>query len=157
MALALGLCLAVLGGTGCNVVSGRWHWTLGKTHGVIIETTAGRASLAVYRVPSDALYKVMQATNIQTVEDLLWNYGRPPEIKRTFSFDGRSITVSFGVGTTALRLFAHQVIYDRDSDLEGAMRDSHREHNCLAVTLISYGIPEVNWTRKSVGCNDGGV
>ncbi len=155
-----GVCLlitATLGATGCDIVSKDWHWTLGTTHGAIIETTAGRASLGIYRVPSKDLYLLYDGGGLKVMQDVLWNYGKPPELKKTFTFEGKSVTISFGFGTAALRQAAHNIVYDHDSDLADAVRNAHHDANCLAITLISYGKPTVNWTNKSVGCKAGSV
>ena len=137
------------------MISRDWHWTLGKTHGVIIETTAGRASLGIYRAPTDGLHLVLIRTDIATVKEVLWKYGKPPEIKKTFTYGGSSITVSFGPATVASRALAHRVIFDHTEDLRSAIKDSYATRECLAVTLISYGVPTINWTKKAVGCKDG--
>lgn len=143
--------------TGCDPVSRDWAWRAGKTHGAIIETTAGRASLGIYRVPTNYLYLAQQHGGVGAVQTLLWQFGRPPELRRTFTYRGRSVTLEFGFGTRALRSLAHRVIYDDPGDLSYAVIDAHRHHSCLAVTLVSYGRPTKNWTQKQVGCRQGAV
>ncbi len=143
--------------TGCDPLSRDWAWRAGKTHGAIIETTAGRASLGIYRVPTEYLYIAQQRSGVGAVQGLLWAFGRPPEIKRTFTFRGRSVTLEFGMGTRALRSLTHRLIYDDPADLRAAVRDAHRSQNCLALTLVSYGAPASNWTFKQVGCRQGSV
>ena len=143
--------------TGCNPVSRDWAWKAGKTHGAIIETTAGRASLGIYRVPTDLLYLAQKGKGTAYMQGLIWKYGRPPELKKTFTFRGRSVTLQFGTATKALRALAHRLIYDDPADLAGALSDAHRNKSCLALTLISYGKPTSNWTQKQVGCQNGAV
>ena len=158
VALAALLALGAAGlTTGCDPVSRDWAWRAGKTHGAIIETTAGRASLGIYRVPTEYLYLARQQRGISLVQSLLWQFGRPPAIKKTFRFKGRSVTLEFGAGTKALRSLAHHAIYDDPGDLDGALADAHRHRSCLAVTLLSYGHLTRNWTQKQVGCQKGAV
>lgn len=141
----------------CDPVSRDWAWKAGKTHGAIIETTAGRASLGVYRVPTDLLYVAQQRSGVGAVQSLLWHFGRPPELKKTFTYRGKSLTLQFGAGTKALRALAHRVIHGSPQDLRSALNDAHRSGSCLAVTLISYGRPTINWTPKQVGCQKGSI
>jgi hypothetical protein len=143
--------------TACDPVSRDWAWKAGKTHGAIIETTAGRASLGIYRVPTDLLYLAQQRSGVGAVQGLLWRFGRPPELKKTFTYRGRSVTLQFGRGTQALRALAHRAIYGHPRDLRAALIDAHRSRSCLAATLISYGQPTMNWTSKRVGCQKGSI
>lgn len=156
--LALPLvCLLALGAvtslTACKPRS--WSWRLGATHGAIIEATAGRGSLGIYRVPRKALRDVYGSGGIRQVQDYIWAVGQPPVIHKTFRYRGRSFTTSFG--TAALRNQARSLIYDRSADLRAALFDAHSHHDCLALTLISYGKPTANWTHKEVGCQMGAL
>ena len=143
----------------CDPVSESWAWTAGHTHGAIIETTAGRASLAIYRVPSRGLFVVYKKndSSIRSVQDVLWALGKPPALRKTFTFHGRSLTVEFGAGTTALRAITKRLIYDSPDDLHGALVDAHAHNSCLALTLISYGRPTSNWTQKQTDCKEGSI
>ncbi len=141
--------------TACDPVSRDWAWKAGRTHGAIIETTAGRASLGIYRVPRRALHDVYRAMGIRTVQDAIWSVGQPPAFTKTFTFRGRSITTSFG--TAALRNKAHSLIYGDAADLRGALLEAQAHRDCLALTLVSYGKPTSNWTHKQVGCQMGAL
>ena len=141
--------------TACEPGSTTVAWKAGKTHGAIIETTAGRASLGIYRSPRKFLYEVYKAAGIRAVQDVIWAVGQPPSVTKTFTYRGRSITTSFG--TAALRSKAHDLIYRDPSDLRGALVDAQVSHTCLALTLISYGKPAANWTHKQVGCQVGAL
>ena len=141
--------------TACDPVSRDWSWKAGKTHGAIIETTAGRASLGIYRVPRKALHDVYKALGIRKVQDAIWAVGQPPSFTRTFTFRGRSITTSFG--TRILRNKAHSLIYSNPNDLRGALAEAQANRDCLALTLLSYGKPTSNWTHKQVGCQMGAL
>lgn len=141
--------------TACDPVSRDWAWTMGKTHGAIIETTAGRGSLGIYRVPTRLLHLVLTHGGIKDVQDAIWKYGKPPALKKTFRYRNLSYTVEFGFTTSALRLATRKLIYDDPKDLESALRETRRGDSCLAITLISYGKPDSNWTFKNVGCQDG--
>ena len=156
VAVVLGLA-ALATTTGCDPVARSWSWRLGTTHGAIIETTAGRASLGVYRVPSRVLYQVVVHKGVDAAQDAMWALGRPPELKKTFTYRGHSLTLQFGTGTAALRALTKKLIYDDDKDLFGAVAGAHPSDSCVAITLISYGRPVTNWTSKSVGCRDGAL
>jgi len=130
---------------------------MGKTHGAIIETTAGRASLGIYRVPTRALYGVLQKSGVAEVQKYLWQFGEPPQLKKTFTYRGYRLTLEFGTGTAALRTLTYKLIYDDPSDLRSALSDTHRDDSCLALTLISYGKPTSNWTRKQTDCINGSI
>ena len=140
--------------TGCRP---RTHisWQLGVTHGVIVEATAGRASLGIYRVPTEGLYGLYRWGGIRKAQDAVWSSGEPPTYTRTFSYRGRSITTSFG--TRALRNATHSLLYDHTSDFRSALEDAKAAHSCLALTLVSYGRPTHNWTHKQTGCRDGAI
>lgn len=140
--------------TGCDA-SGAVSWRLGATHGAIVEATAGRASLGIYRKPRSVLFDVYRSGGIRQVQDAIWAVGQPPAFTKTFTYRGRSITTSFG--THALRGAAHSLIYDDPADLRSALLDAQRGRNCLALTLVSYGAPTRNWTSKDVGCQMGGL
>ena len=158
VALAALLALGAAGlTTGCDPVSRDWAWRAGKTHGAIIETTAGRASLGIYRVPTELLYMAQQRYGTRKAQDAMWKYGRPPMLRRTFTYRGRSVTLEFGATTSALRSVTRHLIYDDPSDLRGALIDAHRNGSCLAITLLSYGQPTRNWTNKHVGCQQGSI
>jgi hypothetical protein len=158
VALAALLSLGAAGlTTGCDPVSRDWAWRAGKTHGAIIETTAGRASIGIYRVPTEILYQAQHRYGITSAQNAIWKYGRPPQLRRTFTFHGRSVTLEFGATTAALRSFTHHLIYDDAADLRGALIDAHHNRSCLAITLLSYGQPTRNWTNKQVGCQQGAI
>lgn len=150
--LAIGTASAT---TACDPVSRDWTWRAGKTHGVIIETTAGRASLGIYRSPRKALHSLYKALGLRAAQDAIWKVGQPPMITKTFTYRGRSITTSFG--TSTLRGAARSLIYDHPADLRAAILDAHAHQDCLALTLVSYGKPTQNWTHKSVGCQIGSL
>lgn len=40
---------------------------------------------------------------------------------------------------------------------QGALADAHAEDACLAFTVISFGKPTSNWTRKQAECQDGSL
>ncbi|HWJ62575.1 MAG TPA: hypothetical protein VNS19_11450 [Acidimicrobiales bacterium] len=156
LALALTLSVAFGATTSLTACTPRtWTWKAGKTHGAIVEVTAGRASLGVYRVPRDALHSVYRSLGIRKTQDAIWAVGRPPSFTKTFTYRGRSITISFG--TAALRNKAHSLIYDDPADLRGALLDAQANHDCLALTLLSYGKPTSNWTHKQTGCQMGSL
>jgi hypothetical protein len=158
VALAALLSLGAAGlTTGCDPVSRDWAWRAGKTHGAIIETTAGRASIGIYRTPTRWLYRAQRKAGVGAVQALIWHFGRAPELRRTFSFRGHSVTLEFGTTTRALRSLTYRLIYADPNDLEGAVVDAHRHNSCLALTLISYGRPAKNWTQKQVGCREGAI
>lgn len=156
VALAALLALGAAGlTTGCDPVSRDWAWRAGKTHGAIIETTAGRASVGIYRVPTRYLYIAQSQGGTAAAQGLIWHFGQPPSVKQRFTFRGRSVTLEFG--THALRSLTHRLIYDDPSDLRAALIDAHNRRSCLALTLLSYGRPTSNWTQKQVGCREGAV
>lgn len=155
VALAALLALGAAGlTTGCQPRR-TWSWRLGVTHGVIVEATAGRASLGIYRDPTDGLYALYRWGGIRKAQDAIWKVGEPPVVTRTFWYRGRSITTSFG--TYRLRSATHSLIYDHSSDMQRALIDAHSARNCLALTLVSYGRPTSNWTHKRVGCQKGAI
>lgn len=149
--LAIGTASAT---TACDP-SSSVSWRLGNTHGAIVEMTAGRASLGIYRVPTQVLYAVFKKSGIRAAQDAIWSVGQPPAFTKTFTYRGRSITTSFG--TKALRSWTHALIYDDPADIRGALIDAHAGRNCLALTLVSYGVPTKNWTTKQVGCREGAL
>ncbi|MCU1372142.1 MAG: hypothetical protein JWO77_3336 [Ilumatobacteraceae bacterium] len=143
--------------TACDPISRTWAWKGGKTHGAVIEPTAGRASVAIYRRATDGLFLVYKAKGMRFTQDVMWSLGKPPELKKTFTYKGRSLTLSFGAGTKYLRNKAHAAIYDQSSDLRGALLDAHARRSCLALTLLSFGRPTSNWTQKQIDCRDGAM
>lgn len=110
--MAFAALLALIATTACDPVSRDWAWKMGKTHGAIIETTAGRGSLGIYRVPTRLLYLVLTHGGIKDVQDAIWKYGKPPVLKKTFTYKGLSYTVEFGMATDALRWATKKLIYD---------------------------------------------
>lgn len=156
LAIPLALCIAVAAMstmTACTPPTLRW--SAGNTHGAIIEPTAGRASLGIYRKPRKVLHDVYKAGGIRRVQDAIWAVGQPPAISKTFAYRGHSITTSFG--TVALRGWTHDVIYADPADLRGALLEAQASGDCLALTLISYGKVTRNWTHKQVGCQMGAL
>jgi hypothetical protein len=137
---------ASLATTGCTTSIG---WKLGKTHGAIIEPTARRASLGIYRAPSRSLYSVYARSGTRAAQDVLWALGAPPVA--SVSVDG------IGVSTTVLNRKMHGYLYGDAADFRGALIDAHRRDDCLALTLISQGLYIKNWTHKDVGCRTGAV
>lgn len=109
----------------------------------------------MYRAPTRALYRVLNGAGIGVVQNVLWHYGKPPELRKTFTYQGHSVTISFGYATRVLRNTAHRVIFDDPSDLRGALVSAHARDSCLAVTLVSYGQPTTNWTDKQTDCRTG--
>ena len=75
--LAVGLVslIAMMGMTGCKTSIA---WRLGNSHGPIIETTAARASLGIYRNPRHLLFGVYQNGGTKAAQDALWSVGQPP-------------------------------------------------------------------------------
>lgn len=155
LAVPLSLCLAIGAVTSMSACQPAWTWKASKTHGVIVEVTAGRGSLGIYRVPRKALRDVYGSGGIRQVQDYIWAVGQPPAITKTFTYQGREITTSFG--TSALRSKAHSLIYGRTEDLRAALLEAHAHRDCLALTLVSYGKPTANWTHKQVGCQMGSL
>lgn len=151
------LVAATLGASSCDLISRDWHWTMGKTHGLIIETTAVRASLGIYHAPTRGIYDVYRGGGIHAAESIIWHFGEPPSIKKSFTIRGHRFTISFGPFTTAAKVAVHDVIFHREGDLSDAIRNAHAHDNCLAVTLLSGGKPVINWTNKSVGCREGKI
>lgn len=141
--------------TGCQPGRQGWSWRAGVTHGVIVEATAGRASLAVYRKPRRALHDLYRARGLRMVQDVIWAVGRPPVVTRTFTYHGHSVTTSFG--TSTVHGWTRSLIYDHPGDLRQALVDAQAHGDCLAVTLVSYGAPSGNWTHKGFGCQMGAL
>lgn len=130
----------------CNLTIG---WSLGATHGVVIETGAARAGMNIYRVPTEALHTIYEAADINLVQDLLWEFGAPPIV--TFCFQDKCISTEF------INDRIHGWIYDDDNDLRVALIDAHDGGRCLSLTLISGGLYIKNWTHKAIGCWDGWI
>ena len=144
--LAVGLVslIAVMGMTGCKTSV---SWKLGKTHGAVVEKTAARASLAIYRVPRHALYEVQAEHGTKAAQDVLWHFGQPPVA---------SIYVNgIGLSSQLLNQKMRGYIYGDAADFRGALIDAERNRDCLALTLISRGAYIKNWTHKGVGCQLG--
>jgi len=138
--------IALLGVTGCD---GSVTWRLGKTHGAIIEPTARRASLGIYRTPRHALYQVYRAGGTKAAQDVLWAFGAPP----VASISVKGVSIS----SVALNRKMHGYIYGDAADFRGALIDAETAHDCLALTLVSQGLYIKNWTHKSVGCRTGSL
>lgn len=155
--MAITVLVTAMLATACDPYSRDWAWTAGKTHGAIIETTAGRGSVGIYRVPTRLLLLVLDHGGIADVQDTLWRYGEPPQLKKTFSYRGISYTVELGFTSSALRSATRKLIYDDPKDLEAALQATRSGDSCLALTLISYGKPDSNWTHKNVGCQEGSI
>jgi hypothetical protein len=146
--LAVGLIslIAVMGMTSCKTSV---SWRLGRTHGVIVEKTAVRASLAIYRTPRSVLYQLYRQGGTKAAQDALWRYGQPPVA---------SVSVNgIGVSTQVLNHKMHGYIYGDAADFRGALIDAEKNHDCLALTLISHGAYIKNWTHKEVGCRTGSL
>lgn len=124
-------------------------WSLGATHGVVVEAGAARAGLNVYRAPRQALWDVYKAVGINGVQDALWAFGKPPR----FGVCVNGVCVT----TDHVENKIHGWIYGDDNDLRGALTDAQKEHNCLSLTVISRGAYIKNWTRKNVGCYTGSL
>ena len=124
-------------------------WRLGKTHGAIIETTAGRASLGIYRKPRSLLFQLYRNGGTKAAQDAIWTFGQPPVA---------SISVNgIGVSTQVLNRKMHGYIYGDAADFRGALIEAEQHHDCLALTLISRGAYIKNWTHKGVGCQMGSM
>jgi hypothetical protein len=149
--------VAGLVATACDPISRDWEWRVGKTHGLIVETTAVRASLGIYRVPTRLLAQVQRKHGVGAVQEALWTFGRPPELEVSKTIGGHTFTIRFGTATKALRWLTHKLIFDDPDDLRAAVRDAGAKDDCLALTLLSYGKPDSNWTHKGVGCHDGSL
>lgn len=137
-ALALGL-------SACNIT-----WTAGKTHGAIIETSAARASIGIWRAPTRVLYDVYGSAGITTVQDILCAHGTFPTLR--LAVGKRSVS------SDALKKKWCGYVRGDGADLRGALIDAQRQRdNCLALTLISSGAYIKNWTHKSAGCKTGSL
>jgi hypothetical protein len=126
-------------------------WSVGKTHGVIVEPAAVRASVGVWRMPSRLLYSVYESNGINPVQDLLCSAGKFPTLKVSVS--------RFSVSSSVLKSKWCGYVYGNDADVRGALIDAQRgkADDCLALTLISRGAYIKNWTHKSSGCKTGSL
>lgn len=142
---ALAVALALIA-SACHIT-----WSAGTTHGAIIETTAGRASVGIWRAPTRLLADLERSKGIDLVQDVLCASGRFPAV--TLKVGDTSITADV--------LGARWCGYVRgdDADLRGALRDSQAggRDDCLALTLVSRGAYLKNWTHKDVGCRTGSL
>jgi hypothetical protein len=129
----------------------RISWSLGATHGAIIEPSAGRANIGVWRAPSRVLYDVFEAGGIDPVQDLLCHAGRFPTV--------RVAVGKLSISSNVLQDKWCGYVYGDDADLRGALIDAQRgrRDDCLALTLISRGAYIKNWTHKDAGCKTGAL
>jgi hypothetical protein len=105
--------------------------------------------VVIYRAPSDALYHFMVGPGgTKGAQDVIWAVAKPPVI----NFCTNDVTC---IGAVYMLSKMHGWIYGDANDIRGAILDSHRENNCLALTLISRGAYIKNWTRKNAGCFQG--
>jgi hypothetical protein len=146
-ALAAALAVFLVAGLGaCHIT---WH--LGSTHGAIIETSAARASIGIWRAPTRLLADIERAQGVNRVQQILCAAGNFPAIP--LGVGGRSISAA-----TVKKKWCGYVNGD-DGDLRGALRDAQegKKDDCLALTLISSGAYIKNWTHKSAGCKTGSL
>lgn len=138
--------LLVLGLGACHV-----SWRVGATHGAILEPSAARASVGIWRAPTRLLADLERSKGIRVVQDILCASGRFPAI--SLSIGGRSVSSRF--------LSERWCGYVRGdaADLRGALRDAQAgsRDECLALTLISHGAYLKNWTHKAGGCRTGSL
>lgn len=128
--------------TACNPAI---DWQMGSTHGVIYEAGALRGSMNVYRVPRSLLMKVWNGGGMQPVMDSMWQFGRPPRF--SMCAFGK---VCYSTDIVASKI--HGWIYGDPWDLKGALFDAQANYDCLALTIISGGAYNKNWTHKGIGC-----
>ncbi|MGN6695941.1 MAG: hypothetical protein ACTHN0_17320 [Aquihabitans sp.] len=146
--LAVGL-ISLIALTGLTSCKTSVSWKLGRTHGAVIEKTAARASLAIYRKPRSLLYQLYRNGGTKAAQDAIWQFGQPPVA---------SIYVNgIGFSTQVLNQKMHGYIYGDAADFRGALLDAQDNHDCLALTLISRGAYIKNWTHKAVGCQMGSL
>ncbi len=125
-------------------------WSLGTTHGAIVEPGAARASVGIWRVPTRVLHSVLESKGIDLVQDLLCSQGRFPAVR--LAVGDRSVS------SNVLQSRWCGYVYGDDADLRGALIDAQNgRDNCLALTLISRGAYLKNWTHKSDGCKTGSL
>jgi hypothetical protein len=99
--------------------------------------------VVIYRAPSDALYHFMVGPGgTKGAQDVIWAVAKPPVI----NFCTNDVTC---IGAVYMLSKMHGWIYGDANDIRGAILDSHRENNCLALTLISRGAYIKSWTRKN--------
>lgn len=144
-ALGAALLVTTLLCAACNI-----NWQVNRNFGTAIEPGAVRASINIYRVPRKLLYVVYQEKGIRPVQDLIYASGTGP-LTKISGFCVANVCLQSGF----LRSVFHGLVYDRPGDLSTALVDAQRNLDCLALTLISYGAYEPNWTHKSVGCQIG--
>ena len=145
-AVSLKLLGAVLA-LGLSAAACSWTWTNGVNYGVVIEPGAARANVEIYRAARRALHDLMYSDGIGTAADALYASAKGPLDKVP------ELCVSdVCLGASTLHSLAHHIIYDNLGDLQNAIIDATSNTDCLAVTLISYGIITENWTHKGVGC-----
>lgn len=145
----------VVGAAGLAVVllltSCQISWELHKTHGVIVEPGAARASVGVWREPSRVLYDIYSGNGIDMVQDILCYSGKFPVPHVEVG--------SVGITANVLQPKWCGYVYGDDNDLRGALVDAQAgsRDDCLALTLISSGAYIKNWTHKSGGCRTGSL
>lgn len=132
-------------------------WTLAKTHGLYVEVTAMRASINIYKAPRAALYDIYKAGGINMTQDILWAVGKPPTVSGFCIDTPGFVHQQFCLSTSAIYNYVHALIYVNDADLKSALIDAENNGDCLALTLISYGVYAPNWTHKGGGCITGQV
>lgn len=144
-ALGAALLATVLLCAACNI-----DWQVNKNFGTAIEPGAVRASVNIYRTPRKLLYNVYQQNGIGPVQDLIYASGTGP-LTKISGFCVANVCLQSGF----LRSVFHGLVYDRSADLASALVDAQNNLDCLAITLISYGAYDPNWTHKSVACQIG--
>lgn len=129
----------------------RISWTLGATHGAIIEPTAARASVGIWRAPTRLLHQVYEGGGIDVVQDVLCSQATFPALRLAVG--------SASISANVLQSKWCGYVYGDDADLRGALVDAQRgsRDDCLALTLISNGAYLKNWTHKSAGCKTGSL
>jgi len=127
-------------------------WTGGVNYGVVTEVEAGRVNIEIYRAARRALHDVMYSGGIGVAADYIYASANGP-----ISQAPELCVEGFCVGASTLHALAHEIIYDHLGDLQNAIIDATNNTDCLAVTLISYGVPSQNWTHKGVECIIGKV
>lgn len=144
----LALCVAIVAvtSTACQI-----SWSAGKTHGAIIEPTAARASVGIWRAPTRLLYGVQRGMGVNKVQQYLCDYGHFP-----------AVTIAVGSRSMSADVISHRwcgYVNGDDADLRGALDDAQAgsRDDCLALTLISHGMYIKNWTHKSGGCRTGAI
>jgi hypothetical protein len=126
-------------------------WSLGATHGAIVEPSAARASVGIWRAPTRLLHELYEGGGIDLVQDILCDQAAFPPLKLTV---GKT-----SISANVLKARWCGYVYGDDADLRGALVDAQRgsRDDCLALTLISRGAYIKNWTHKSGGCKTGSL